>query len=216
MFKNRKWTVLMTGMLTALTMAIVFPTMALAAGGPPPNRGVGSSLGSGAGNTIGLPSVTGELDDASQAALVEAINEEYGALATYEAIMDQFGAVQPFASIAWSEASHIAALTTLFERYGLDVPAAPEFQAPVFDTLQDACEAGVQAEIADAALYDQLFEVVTAPDVIQVLNNLQNASLNNHLPAFEACAEGTTAYNAGVGSNYGAGGRGRGAGMRSK
>lgn len=216
MFKNRKWTVLMMGMLAALTVAMVFPTMALAAGGQPPGRGMGSSLGSGAGNTIGLPPVTGELDEASQAALVEAINEEYGALATYEAIMDQFGAVQPFVSIARSEASHVTALTTLFERYELDVPTAPEFQVPVFDSLQDACEAGVQAEIADAALYDQLFEIVTAPDVIQVFSNLQNASLNNHLPAFEACAEGTTAYNAGVGSGYGAGGRGRGAGMRGQ
>jgi hypothetical protein len=95
-------------------------------------------------------------------------------------------------------------LPHLFERYGLDVPAAPELDVPEFDTLQDACEAGVQAEIADAALYDQLFEVVTAPDIIQVFTNLQNASLNNHLPAFEACVEGNTVNDAGARTGYGA------------
>jgi hypothetical protein len=191
MFKNRKWTVWMTGMLAvlALASALAFPTVALAAGGPPTNRGTGSRRSSGPGNGTGLPPVAGGLDEASQAALIEAINEEYGALATYEAIMGQFGAVQPFVSIARSEERHVAALVTLFERYGLDVPAAPEFDVPEFDTLQDACDAGVQAEIADATLYDQLFEVVTAPDIIRVFTNLQNASLNNHLPAFEACAE---------------------------
>jgi hypothetical protein len=143
----------------------------------------------GGGNGAGSSSVTGELDEASQAALIEALDEEYHALATYEAVMDQFGAVQPFASIARSEERHAEALVALFDRYGLDVPAAPEFEATEFASLQDACAVGVQAEIADAALYDRLFEVVTAPDIVRVFTNLQNASLDNHLPAFEACAE---------------------------
>ncbi len=157
--------------------------------GQTPGGDAGNDRGGGRGNGAGSSPVTGELDEASQAALVEALEEEYRALATYEAIMDQFGAAQPFASIARSEERHAEALVALFDLYGLDVPAAPEFEAAEFDSLQDACAAGVQAEIADAALYDRLFEVVTAPDVVRVFTNLQNASLNNHLPAFEACAE---------------------------
>jgi hypothetical protein len=153
------------------------------------SRYVGNSRGGGGGNGTGPSTVTRELDEASQAALIEAVEEEYRALATYEAIMDQFGTVQPFVSVARSEERHVESLVALFDRYGLDVPAVPEFEVPEFDSLQDACAAGVQAEIADAALYDRLFEVVTAPDIVRVFTNLQNASLDNHLPAFEACAE---------------------------
>ena len=59
--------------------------------------------------------------------------------------------------------------------------------APSFATLSAACQAGAAAEIADAALYDQLKPVVTHTDILQVFNNLQSASLNSHLPSFEAC-----------------------------
>jgi hypothetical protein len=45
---------------------------------------------------------------------------------------------------------------------------------------------------------------VTAPDIVQVFTNLQNASLNNHLPAFEACVEGNMVNDAGTRTGYGA------------
>jgi len=82
----------------------------------------------------------------------------------------------------------------------------------------------VQAEIADGALYERLFDVVTAPDIIRVFTNLQRASLDNHLPAFESCSDDGEALNVDYGtsragrdfggiSNHGAGrssqGRGR-------
>jgi hypothetical protein len=78
---------------------------------------------------------------------------------------------------------------TLFDRYGLDLPAN-EYPGsmPSFDTLAEACAAGVEAEIANAALYDQLFSLVDNPDIIQVFTSLQQASLTKHLPAFERCA----------------------------
>ena len=49
-----------------------------------------------------------------------------------------------------------------------------------------SAQAGVAAEIADAALYDELKPMVTHTDILQVFNNLQSASLNIHLPAFQA------------------------------
>jgi hypothetical protein len=58
---------------------------------------------------------------------------------------------------------------------------------PAFNTLNDACKAGVAAEITDAALYDELKPVVTQSALLQVFNNLQSASLNSHLPAFQTC-----------------------------
>jgi hypothetical protein len=59
---------------------------------------------------------------------------------------------------------------------------------PSFDTLADACEAGVQAEIDNAALYDELFTMVDNADIIRVFTALQEASQTKHLPAFERCA----------------------------
>ena len=46
---------------------------------------------------------------------------------------------------------------------------------------------GVAAEIADAALYDDLKLVTVHSDLVQVYDRLQSASLNQHQPAFEAC-----------------------------
>jgi hypothetical protein len=131
----------------------------------------------------------GELSDSEAEALRIALDDEYKAWSVYEQVIADFGAVRPFTQIQKAEENHIAALVTLFDRYGLDVPAN-EYPGsmPSFDTLADACEAGVEAEIANAALYDQLFSLVDNPDIIQVFTSLQQASQTKHLPAFERCA----------------------------
>lgn len=121
-------------------------------------------------------------------ALTEAIDEEYGALNTYQAAVVQFGNIYPFSQIARSEQQHINALARLFTKYGLTVPANPGLAStPSWSTVADACQTGVAAEIADAALYDELKPSVDNADILQVFANLQAASLNSHLPAFDAC-----------------------------
>lgn len=128
------------------------------------------------------------LDPAEVAALNEAMLEEYGALNLYTAVINQYGSIIPFSNIVRSEAQHVATLRQLFVKYGLAVPANPGLTPPpTFASVQAACQAGVDAEIADAALYDELLSVTDNRDVVQVYRNLQSASLNNHLPAFEAC-----------------------------
>ena len=128
------------------------------------------------------------LDAAEVAALTEAINEEYGALNTYQAVLSQFGSVTPFSRIVRAEQQHVNALARLFTKYGLSVPANPGLvPAPTFASLTAACQTGVDAEIADAKLYDTLKPSVDNADVLQVFANLQAASLNSHLPAFDAC-----------------------------
>lgn len=128
------------------------------------------------------------LDAAEVSALTAAINEEYGALNTYQAVLTQFGRVVPFSNIARSEQQHVNVLARLFTKYGLPVPANPGLApAPTFSSLAAACQTGVDAEIADAALYDTLKSSVDNADILQVFANLQAASLNGHLPAFEAC-----------------------------
>jgi hypothetical protein len=51
-----------------------------------------------------------------------------------------------------------------------------------------ACAAGVVAEQEDAAFYTPYLNRADLPqDVRNVFTNLQRASLENHLPAFERC-----------------------------
>lgn len=128
------------------------------------------------------------LSDAEAAGLIDAIEEEYTARALYESIMDTFGEVAPFSEIAASESIHAATLIRQAEKYGLDVPAYDpnSYDFPTFATLDEAYQAGIDAEIADAALYDELMVDVTHSDLIRVYTNLQNASLNNHLVSFES------------------------------
>jgi hypothetical protein len=131
----------------------------------------------------------GDLSDAEAEALRVALDDEYKAWSVYEQVIADFGAVRPFTQIQKAEENHIAALVTLFERYGLEVPAN-EYPGsmPSFDSLAEACEAGVQAEVDNAALYDQLFSLVDTPEISQVFTSLQQASQTKHLPAFERCA----------------------------
>jgi hypothetical protein len=130
----------------------------------------------------------GPPDAAEVTALKRAIEEEYGALNTYQAVVNRFGSVGPFSRIVRSEQQHVNALARLFTKYGLPVPANPGLApAPAFASLAAACQTGVDAEIKDAALYDTLKPSVDNADILQVFANLQAASLNNHLPAFDAC-----------------------------
>ena len=141
------------------------------------------------GNDGHLVAPGGDLDDAEAEALQMALNDEYKAWSVYDQVIADFGPVQPFVNIQRAEESHIAALTRLMEAYGLDVPQNPwPGNVPTFDTLADACAGGVQAELDNAALYDQLFSMVDNPDIVQVFTALQRASLSQHLSAFERCA----------------------------
>jgi len=131
---------------------------------------------------------TTPLDAAEKDALEQAVLEEYGALNLYNAVLDQYEGAFPFTRIARSEQQHVNVLLRAADRYGVDLPENTGLsETPIFATLADACAAGVDAEIADAALYDELLKVTDNPDLVQVYQNLQAASLNNHLPAFQSC-----------------------------
>ncbi len=160
-------------------------------GGPGGQGGGGRGGGNGGnGSGTGNPGLsdTSPLSADEVKALQEAVLEEYGALNLYQAVIDQFGSVAPFVQIAKSEQQHVNMLISQAEKRGVEVPANPGLTTAVsFDSLTDACAAGVAAEIADAALYDELMPVTTHADLLQVYQNLQSASLENHLPAFEAC-----------------------------
>lgn len=147
-------------------------------------------MGDGCLDVTGLEYPVGELDENAKEALSAALDDEYKAWTTYGAVMDKFGAARPFVMIRRAEEYHIAALEALFDKYGLDVPQNPyvgKIQAP--DSMEASCQAGVDAEIANADLYQNtlLPKVSGHEDIEAVFTNLMNASRNRHLPAFEAC-----------------------------
>jgi hypothetical protein len=130
-----------------------------------------------------------ELSEGEVLALREALDDEFRAWATYEQVIRDFGAVRPFVNILDAEARHIGALEGLFERYGLPLPDNPwRGRVPRYASLREACEAGVAAEIANAALYDRLLRSTARGDILTVFRNLQEASQQRHLPAFRRCA----------------------------
>lgn len=133
-----------------------------------------------------------------QEILVEAIDDEYKARATYNQVIEEFGEIRPFVNIVNAEGRHIQALLPLFDRYGIDVPDDTwNERVEVPRSIQEACQNGVQAEIDNAEMYDRLLAATTAyPDVQQVLRNLQRASQENHLPAFQRAANGSAAFGA--------------------
>ena len=144
-------------------------------------------------------------------ALHEALDDEYRAWATYDQVIADFGEVQPFSNIREAEARHIEALRALYLRYGLVVPANPwPGTVTRYASLREACEAGVAAEIENSALYERLLASTQRPDIVTVFRNLQEASQERHLPAFQRCVQ------RGAGGGGGRGGAQRRWGQRNR
>jgi hypothetical protein len=137
---------------------------------------------------------SGDLTPEAKQALVETLagpDGEFAAHALYTAILKKFGDVQPYANIREAETRHIQALKRQFEKYGIAIPE-DKFAGKVTppETLLQAAKDGIEAEKKNVALYDgYLAAVKIYPDLTQVFTNLRSASLQGHLPAFQAAAE---------------------------
>lgn len=123
-------------------------------------------------------------------ALLEALDDEHHAWATYDQVITDFGELRPFVNIRDAEAQHAQALSALFTKYGLPIPASTwQGRVTRYASLQAACEAAVAAEIANGEMYERLLGATQRPDILAVLRNLQQASQQRHLPAFQRCAQ---------------------------
>jgi rubrerythrin len=130
------------------------------------------------------------MTDPTEAALREALDDEYKARATYAKVIETFGAIRPFINIVEAENRHASALLRQFDRLGLTPPEdrwTGRIKAP--SSVAAACEEAVQAEIENAAMYKRLLDMVEDDAVRNVLLNLQDASQSRHLPAFRRCLE---------------------------
>lgn len=103
-------------------------------------------------------------------ALVEALQDEYKACATYSLVINKFGPIRPFINIIESEKRHIHALISLFRKYNISIPKdewSNKVEAP--SSLLEACKMGVQGEIENREMYDRLLKLTRAyPDVQRV------------------------------------------------
>ena len=139
--------------------------------------------------TPALPiSARSNLDERTQQAMIDAINDEYQARAFYTAVIEKYGVIRPFSNIVQAEERHAQRWYTLFTQYGLPIPEdifAGNIEAP--ETLRAACEMAVAAEIANIQMYDSFLDFVEEPDLRATFVQLRNVSQNNHKPAFERC-----------------------------
>ena len=128
------------------------------------------------------------LNHETQAALIEAIEDEYKARAFYEAVINKFGAVRPFSHIVNAEARHAQRLEALLIKYGVPVPP-DRFTGTIDppDSLKAACQISIDGEIENLNMYDRFLSFVQEPDISAAFSQLRDASANRHLPAFERC-----------------------------
>lgn len=162
---------------------------ALTASGYGPGSGYGYGPGDGTCDAACTGPVGPDPTDID-AILVSALQEEYRAQYLYRSVLEDFPGAMPFAVIAEAEAQHVAALLGLFVRREKTPPPSATSAADFspYASLPAACAAGVAAEAADAAFYTPYLQRQDLPqDVRMVFTNLQRASLENHLPAFERC-----------------------------
>jgi hypothetical protein len=134
-----------------------------------------------------------------------AIEDEYLAKAEYESIMETYGEQRPFSNILEAEKTHIELLLPLFAAYGINVPLDTATDYVVIpDSIEEALEVGVQAEIDNIAMYEKFLAGDLPEDVREVFEDLQNAS-KSHLTAFQR----GTDRNGGNGEGYGINGNGQ-------
>lgn len=146
-----------------------------------------------------------------QRILLEALDDERKAEATYAAVIEEFGSVRPFSNIISAEQRHSRAIERQLNRLGFDIPEnqwAGKAAAPA--SLAAACKIAVGAEIENIALYDRLIPQIQDPIVKQVFENLQDASQGNHLPAFKRCLAREEGNGGQGGGRRGRGSRGIG------
>ena len=162
--------------------------------GPGLGNGTGNGYGPGPGPSDGFcgNACVGPVgpDPGDIVAILErALHEEYGAQMLYRHVLSIFGPdTAPFALIADAEARHVAALKLLFTRRNLAPPPWTPESFRTYTSIPEACADGVAAEAKDAQFYTPYLTRDDLPqDVKNVFENLQAASLYNHLPAFERC-----------------------------
>jgi len=133
-------------------------------------------------------------------AILEGINDERFAIASYEAAMVRFGQVPPFRNIVRAERIHLGLLESLAKKYSVEVPADPHTRKPsetgkdfvarlkIMATRVEACRVFHKAEVDNAGLYARLLKGQLPIDVRTTFEKLRDDSQLRHRVAFARCA----------------------------
>jgi len=159
------------------------------------------------------------LDERTKAAILEGLADERKTEAIYLAVIEKHGEIRPFTNTARAEDRHARFLEQLLSSRGLAVPEAKATPpAPAPPTVGEACQAALESERANVALYGRLLEAGPLPDDVKsAFEHNRWASLEPHIPAFERCvarggssaaarcADGLGACHRGCGHGHGHG-----------
>lgn len=120
-----------------------------------------------------------------EAMLEYALEDEYLAHAEYELIINELGAARPFTNIIKAEETHIKLVEALYSDYDLALPSVdPSTYIALPESIEAALATGVEAEIANIAMYEIFLSQELPDDVREAFEYLQKAS-ESHLAAFE-------------------------------
>jgi len=152
---------------------------------------VGSGWASGPdyGNTAAATAIASGTPFTVTDMLRWAAEDEYLAHGEYAAIMQKFGTMRPYDNIMAAEEQHLSWLKAEYKTRGLAFPADGSAAHIVVPTdMKSAAQAGVDAEIANIAMYKAFLarpELARAEysSVKTLFENLMRAS-ENHLRAF--------------------------------
>lgn len=133
-----------------------------------------------------------------------ALQDEWLAEAEYTALMEEFDVTRPFSNIQRAELTHIDLLLPLFESYEIDLPEKPNVTV-IPENLEETYQIGVEAEIANIAMYENFLADPELPvDIASVFTRLMNAS-KNHLNAFQRQVDRGIAGFSESGNRFGGG-----------
>lgn len=116
--------------------------------------------------------------------LVFSIEDEYLARGEYQKIIETFGPRRPFINIVKAEERHIAGLKPLFIKYAVPIPADCGMElAKVPDSFSETFQIGIEAEIANIAMYERFLKQELPDDIRDIFQYLLQGS-EHHLKAF--------------------------------
>ncbi|MBK7404575.1 MAG: DUF2202 domain-containing protein [Phycisphaerales bacterium] len=135
-------------------------------------------------------SPSGAVTEGTRASLLAALADERRAGALYQAVIDRYGRIMPFANIVHSERMHANHVEQLMAARGIEIPVdttvIPVEEIP--GTVAEAYRAGVEAELENIELYDRLITGVDDEAVREAFRQLRSMSEQRHLVAFRRFA----------------------------
>lgn len=149
--------------------------------------------------TLGQAAATAPADLAKN--LNEALKDERYAQAYYKAGMKRWNMTRPLSNLVRAEGNHIAAVSSLMNKYGIEISPNPFDQKAkeaevkywtrlgLPETKAEGFAKAIKLEKEQGPLYDRLAKGMP-DDVKQVFANLKDVSVNRHLVTLQRAADG--------------------------